>query len=60
LKGLESGELDPFEIMEKEFLKQNQKGIKPIIIIDELQAIDHIYMSNGRDRQLIIELFNFL
>ena len=59
LKGLESGELDPFEIMEKEFLKQNQKGIKPIIIIDELQAIDHIYMSNGRDRQLIIELFNF-
>jgi AAA+ ATPase superfamily predicted ATPase len=59
LKGLESGELDPFEIMEKEFLKQNQKGIKSIVIIDELQAIDHIYMSNGKDRQLIIELFNF-
>ncbi|MGD2091778.1 MAG: ATP-binding protein [Candidatus Aminicenantes bacterium] len=59
LKGLESGELDPFEIMEKEFLKQAQKSIKPVIIIDELQAIDHIYMNNGKDRQLIIELFNF-
>jgi AAA+ ATPase superfamily predicted ATPase len=59
LKGLESGELDPFEIMEKEFLKQNKKGIKPVLIIDELQSIDHIYMNNGKDRQLIIELFNF-
>jgi len=59
LKGLESGELDPFEIMEKEFLKQNHKGIKPVVIIDELQAIDHIYMNNGKDRQVIIELFNF-
>jgi len=59
LKGLENGELDPFEIMEKEFLKQNQKGIKPVLIIDELQAIDHIYMNNGKDRQVIIELFNF-
>jgi AAA+ ATPase superfamily predicted ATPase len=59
LRGLESGELDPFEIMEKEFLKQTQKGIKPVIIIDELQAIDHIYMNNGKDRRLIIELFNF-
>jgi AAA+ ATPase superfamily predicted ATPase len=59
LKGLESGELDPFEIMEREFLKQNQKGIKPVMIIDELQAIDHIYMNNGNERQVIIELFNF-
>ncbi|UCH94758.1 MAG: AAA family ATPase [Candidatus Aminicenantes bacterium] len=59
LKGLESGELDPFEIMEKEFLKQSQKGTKPVLIIDELQAIDHIYMNNSKDRQLIIELFNF-
>ncbi len=59
LKGLESGELDPFEIMEHEFIKLTGKGIKPIIIIDELQAIDHIYMNNGKDRQLIIELFNF-
>jgi AAA+ ATPase superfamily predicted ATPase len=52
LKGMESGELDPFEIMEKEFLKLNRKGIKPVIIIDELQAIDHIYMNNGNDRQV--------
>jgi energy-coupling factor transporter ATP-binding protein EcfA2 len=59
LKGLESGELDPFEIMETEFLKLNKKGIKPVVIIDELQAIDHIYMNNGNERQVIIELFNF-
>jgi AAA+ ATPase superfamily predicted ATPase len=59
LKGMESGELDPFEIMEREFIKLNKKGIKPIVIIDELQAVDHIYMHNGKDRQLIIELFNF-
>ncbi|NIM14912.1 MAG: AAA family ATPase [Candidatus Aminicenantes bacterium] len=59
LKGVESGELDPFEIMEKEFIKLNQKGIKPVVIIDELQAIDHIYMNNGKDRQVVIELFNF-
>jgi len=59
LKGMESGELDPFEIMKTEFVKLNRKGIKPVVIIDELQAIDHIYMNNGKDRQSIIELFNF-
>ncbi|MGD2086348.1 MAG: ATP-binding protein [Candidatus Aminicenantes bacterium] len=59
LKGLESGELDPFEIMKREFIKLTKKRIKPVIIIDELQAVDHIYMNNGKDRQLIIELFNF-
>ena len=59
LKGMETGELDPFVIMETEFLKQRKRGVKPVVIIDELQAIDHIYMNNGKDRQLIIELFNF-
>jgi AAA+ ATPase superfamily predicted ATPase len=59
LKGLDKGELDPFEIMKREFIKLTNKGIKPVIIIDELQAIDHIYMNNGKDRRLIIELFNF-
>ncbi|NIM13097.1 MAG: AAA family ATPase [Candidatus Aminicenantes bacterium] len=59
LKGMESGELDPFEIMKREFIKLTGKGIKPVIIIDELQAIDHIYISNGNERQVIIELFNF-
>lgn len=38
LKGMEEGELDPFEIMKAEFIKLNQKGIKPVIIIDEIQA----------------------
>jgi AAA+ ATPase superfamily predicted ATPase len=59
LKGMEAGELDPFVIMEKEFLKLRRKGIKPVIIIDELQAMDEIYMNSGKDRLLIIELFNF-
>jgi len=59
LKGMENGEIDPFFIMEKEFLKRKQEGIKPVIIIDELQAIEDIYLDGGKDRALIIELFNF-
>jgi AAA+ ATPase superfamily predicted ATPase len=59
LKGMESGELDPFEIMKKELVKLNQKTIKPVIIIDELQAIEEVYMNGGKERSLIIELFNF-
>ena len=57
LKGLDSGEIDPFSVMKKEFLKLNGEKIKPVIIIDELQALEHIYM-NGQ-RELITELFNF-
>ena len=59
LKGMESGELDPFEIMKREILKITEKGIKPIIIIDELQALDKIYLNNDIERQLITALFNF-
>ena len=59
LKGMESGELDPFEIMKTEFINLKKKGIKPVIIIDELQAMDDIYMNDGKDKSLIIELFNF-
>jgi len=50
---------DPFKVMKAEFLNLTEKGIKPVLIIDELQALDKIYLNNGRDRQLIIELFNF-
>ena len=57
LKGLETGEIDPFSVMKQELRKSNKKGIKPVIIIDKLQALDHIYI-NGQ-RQLIAELFNF-
>jgi len=57
LKGIESGQLDPFVIMEKELQKLVQKGTKPVIIIDELQALENIYM-NGQ-KELIKELFNF-
>jgi hypothetical protein len=57
LKGLNSKELDPFVVMEKELQKLVKKNIRPIIIIDELQALENIYM-NGQ-RELIKELFNF-
>ena len=50
---------DPFKVMKAEFLKLNQGGIKPILIIDELQALDKIYLNNDKDRQLITALFNF-
>jgi AAA+ ATPase superfamily predicted ATPase len=45
--------------MKKELIKLNRKGIKPMIIIDELQAIEEVYMNGGKERSLIIELFNF-
>jgi AAA+ ATPase superfamily predicted ATPase len=58
-KKMQKGKVDPFKVMENEFIRFNEKGIKPILIIDELQALDDVYLNNGRDRQLIIELFNF-
>lgn len=59
LKGVESGELDPFEVMKAELIKFNKEGIKPIVIIDELQALDKVYINNDKERMLIIALFNF-
>lgn len=56
---IQQGKADPFKVMENEFIRLTGKGIKPILIIDELQALDRIYLNNGRDRSLIIELFNF-
>lgn len=58
LKGLDANELDPFTVMKKELSKLNDRGIRPIIIIiDELQALEGIYL-NGQ-RELLKELFNF-
>ncbi len=57
LKGLDRKELDPFVIMKKELMKLTSGDIRPIIIIDELQALQGVYM-NGQ-RELIKELFNF-
>jgi len=50
---------DPFKVMEAEFLRLTGKGIKPVLIIDELQALDKVYLDNDKDRHLIIALFNF-
>jgi len=58
-KKMQQGRVDPFKVMEKEFIRLVEKGIKPVLIIDELQALDRIYMNNGREKRLIIELFNF-
>ena len=57
LKGLESRELDPFIVMKRELEKINKKGKRPVIIIDELQALDEIYFNGGRE--LLNEMFNF-
>ena len=51
--------VDPFKVMKSELLELTQKGIKPILIIDELQALDKIYLNNDKERQLINALFNF-
>jgi uncharacterized protein len=48
---------DPFIVMKKELAELSNKGKRPIIIIDELQGLEQIYM-NGQ-RELIKELFNF-
>jgi len=50
-------QLDPFDVMEAELNALNKKGIKPLIIIDELQALDFIYFNS--QRELIKELINF-
>ncbi|MEA3477167.1 MAG: ATP-binding protein [Bacteroidota bacterium] len=57
LKGLEQKNLDPFAVMERELEKTIAGGIRPVIIIDELQALESIYL-NGQ-RELLKELFNF-
>jgi len=56
-KSLENKSLDPFVVMKKELQKINKKGKHPVIIIDEIQALEDIYM-NGQ-RELLKELFNF-
>ncbi len=44
-KGIQKGRVDPFKVMEKEFITLTKKGIKPVLIIDELQALDKIYLN---------------
>jgi len=56
-KSLENKTLDPFVVMKKELIKISRNGKRPVIIIDELQALEDIYI-NGQ-RELIKELFNF-
>ncbi len=57
LKGLEEKTLDPFAVMKQEMQKVVMQGVRPVIIIDELQALEGIYF-NGQ-RELLKELFNF-
>ncbi len=57
IEKIEKKEYDPFIVMEAELIKMRNKGIVPIIIIDELQALSEIYF-NGQ-RELLKELFNF-
>jgi len=50
-------QLDPFDVMEAELKDLNARGIQPILIIDELQALESIYFNS--QRELIKELINF-
>ncbi|HLP48041.1 MAG TPA: ATP-binding protein [Candidatus Kapabacteria bacterium] len=58
-KKIQEKRADPFKVMEAELLELTQQGIKPVLIIDELQALDKIYLDNDKERQLIKALFNF-
>ncbi|KPA17683.1 ATP-binding protein [Candidatus Magnetomorum sp. HK-1] len=57
IKSMENKVLDPFVVMKQELTKIDKKGKRPIIIIDELQALEDIYLNGQRD--LLKELFNF-
>ena len=57
LKGVESTDLDALAVMKMEIRKSADSGRQPVIIIDELQALEGIY-TNGQ-RELLKELFNF-
>jgi AAA+ ATPase superfamily predicted ATPase len=56
-KKIKDRQLDPFDVMKAELKKLNIQGIRPIIIIDELQALESIYFNS--QRELIKELVNF-
>ena len=47
---------DPFRVMESKLAKAVKKGIRPVIILDEIQMLKNIYI-NG-ERFLLDELFN--
>lgn len=46
-----------FKVMEDQLRKAQKKGLRPIIILDEIQSLKNILM-NG-ERMLLDELFNF-
>jgi AAA+ ATPase superfamily predicted ATPase len=50
-------QLDPFDVMKAELTYLNDRKIRPVIIIDELQALESIYFNS--QRELIKELINF-
>ena len=47
---------DPFAFMSKKLQASAKKGIRPVIIIDEIQTLKHIY-TNG-EQYLVDKLFN--
>jgi hypothetical protein len=57
IEGMEDKSLDPFVVMKKELQKKVKKGKQPVIIIDEVQAIEPPY-RNGL-KEFFKELFNF-
>lgn len=58
-KNMLQGKSDPFKVMKEKFIQLRNDGVKPVVIVDELQALDKIYLDNDKDKRLIIDLFNF-
>jgi hypothetical protein len=50
-------EQNPFKVMEDKLAAARQRGVRPVLVIDEIQLLRHIYM-NG-ERYLLDELLNF-
>ena len=49
-------EKNAFKIMEEQIKNTNKKGIKPVIVLDEIQLLKNIYLHD--ERYLLDEVFN--
>jgi hypothetical protein len=57
ITSLENKTLDPFVVMKKELQKRVKKDKRPVLIIDEIQAIEDVYWNGYKE--IFKELFDF-
>ncbi len=54
------GKENPFSYMRRELERVRERGLRPVIVFDELQKVKEVYMNGeSRQRPLVRELFNF-